>query len=60
MNIKIIRIVFGVIALRPVKTDKSSVMKIFDDLGGLYRTAIMVGEGSTELNSQQFKARLIR
>lgn len=47
----------GDIVLRMVKTVERSVMKIFDDFGYLYRTAIMVG---VEFNSQQFKGRLIR
>lgn len=35
--------ILGNIALRVVKTVKSSEIKTFDGLGGLYRTAMVVG-----------------
>ena len=40
-----IRITLGDISLRVDKTVESSEIKIFDGLGGLYRTAKIVGGG---------------
>lgn len=47
--------ILGDIVLRVVKIVKGPVMEIFDDLGGLYRAAILVGVGPQSLTDSSLE-----